>query len=84
MKNVRKMGRVNSEKEKVLGPIWNKVLYFRKYDFSHIIHYFHSAVMMVHSDHQIIRKIHSLCSENNEYKVVDESSIKIGVFSRSF
>ena len=81
MKNFGKMGRVNYKKEKVLGSIWGKVLYFTKKFFQNI-HYWHSALMTVPSDIQNIRKFLSLDSENNAYKVVVQSLTKIRVFSK--
>ena len=56
MKNFRKMGRVDSEKKKVLGPIGAKVLYCRKYKIFQNIYCWHSALMTVPSLHSKYQK----------------------------
>ena len=45
------MGRVESDKKKVLDSIWSKVLCFTKEEFFENIHYWHSALMTVPFDH---------------------------------
>ena len=71
------MGRVGSDKRKVLAPNWGKVLYFTKWEFFHNIHYWKSALLTFPSDH--------LDSENNAYKVVGQnfSKTKISLNSSS-
>ena len=48
---MKKMGRVESDKKKVLDSILSKVLYFTKEEFFENIHYWHSALMTVPLDH---------------------------------